>query len=195
VAKDRSRPEKQPRHPVNKPLTRPVALVSRSDWQKKLVWAAAITGLLAVMAVIMYFSFWARMDAQAAGSVRPVQAQNMLPGDAVQVLVHVAGYSDSWNALAARYDTSTAVLQAVNGLPGLTEQPELVPGHLLVILPGVTNPTGLGRLQAYWNPEPKRVADAALEFGVSEEYIRFWNQIQGEWVEGQRWLVTVPQQQ
>jgi capsular exopolysaccharide synthesis family protein len=63
VAKDRSRLEKQPRHPVNKPLTRPVALVSRSDWQKKLVWAAAITGLLAVMAVIMYFSFWARMDA------------------------------------------------------------------------------------------------------------------------------------
>jgi hypothetical protein len=146
------------------------------------------TGLLIVMASLTYFSFWARMDAQAAGAVQPVKAQFMPPSGVQQVLVHVVGRNESWSSVAALYDTSQAVLMTANP-PGDSPGASLAPGRLLVVLPGITDPTGLRPLVAYWIPLPLRVAEAASKYGVSEEEIRFWNQTQGEWVEGQRWLV------
>jgi hypothetical protein len=106
-----------------------------------------------------------------------------------QVLVHVVGRNESWSSVAALYDTSQAVLMTANP-PGDTPGASLAPGRLLVVLPGITDPAGLRPLAAYWIPLPMRVAEAASRYGVSEEEIRFWNQTQGEWVEGQRWLVV-----
>jgi hypothetical protein len=157
-------------------------------WQTRLMWAAAFTGLLIVMAFVTYFSFWAKMDAQAAGAVQPVKAQFVPPNGVQQALVHVVGRNESWSSMAALYDTSQAVLMTANP-PGDTPGASLAPGRLMVVLPGITDPTGLRPLAAYWIPLPLRVAEAASRYGVSEEEIRFWNQTQGEWVEGQRWLV------
>jgi hypothetical protein len=157
-------------------------------WQTKLLWAAGFTGLLIVMALVTYFSFWAKMDAHAAGAVQAVKAQFIPPSGVPQALVHVVGRNESWSSVAALYDTSQAVLMTANP-PGDTPGASLAPGRLLVILPGITDPAGLRPLTAYWIPLPLRVAEAASRYGVSEEEIRFWNQTEGEWVEGQRWLV------
>jgi hypothetical protein len=171
--------------------TQPVSTskAGKPTWQTRLLWAAAFTGLLIVMALVTYFSFWAKMDAQAAGAVQPVKAQFIPPLGIQQALVHVVGRNESWSSVAALYDTSQAVLMTANP-PGDTPGASLAPGRLLVILPGITDPAGLRPLAAYWIPLPLRVAEAASRYGVSEEEIRFWNQTQGEWVEGQRWLVV-----
>ena len=157
--------------------------------QTKLVWALGFTGLLIVMALLTYFSFWARMDAQVAGAVQPVKAQFIPPSGVQQVLVHMVGRNESWSSVAALYDTSQVVLMTANP-PGDNPGASLAPGRLLVVLPGITDPAGLRPLVAYWIPLPLRVVEAASKYGVSEDEIRFWNQTQGGWIEGQRWLVT-----
>jgi hypothetical protein len=155
-----------------------------------LVWAAGVTVLLAAMACLAYFSFWTRMGAQAVGSVAPVSAQFLPPAGFRLALVHVAAAGDDWASIASRYSTSEGVLAVTNPLmPGETE---LVPGRLVVILPGVTDPKDLKPLYAYWITDSMTLGDTSLRYGVSEDHIRFWNQIEGDWVEGQRWLVICP---
>jgi hypothetical protein len=156
-----------------------------------LVWAVGFTILLAAMACLAYFSFWMRMGAQAVGSVAPVSAQYLPPTSFRLALVHVAVAGDDWASLAERYNTSQAVLAATN--PPLPGETELVPGRLVVILPGVTDPKGLKPLYAYWITDPISLSGAAATYGVSEDHIRFWNTIQGDWVDGQRWLVICPE--
>jgi LysM repeat protein len=103
-------------------------------------------------------------------------------------LVHSMAEGESLSLLAGRYRTTLAVLRAVNGLaPGVT----IWPGTFLVILPGLSDPTGLPRLKPILLDKPARLADLAQTYLADPDRLRALNGLDdSEWVPAGRWIVV-----
>ncbi|MDX9865577.1 MAG: hypothetical protein RBT34_12305 [Anaerolineaceae bacterium] len=101
-------------------------------------------------------------------------------------LVHMTLEGETLDMLAARYDTSVAVLQVVNLPPGQ----QGIWGNLpVVVLPGVKDASGLTIMQARQVEEEMRVADLAALYGVEEIDFRQENSLTADMVPAGRWVV------
>jgi LysM domain len=101
-------------------------------------------------------------------------------------LVHMTLEGETLDMLAARYETSVAVLQVVNLLPG---QQIVWANRPLVVLPGRKDADGLSIMQALQVEENMNVADLAVLYGVDEADFRQENGLMADQVPAGRWLV------
>lgn len=58
-----------------------------------------------------------------------------------------------------------------------------------MIAEGLADPALAKPLRAFWVESALPLADLARELGVSADSLRVWNDLQGDWVEGGRWVV------
>lgn len=107
-------------------------------------------------------------------------------GPGRKLIVHVVLEGETLESLAARHNTSVDVLLTLNPREG---RASLWTGEPLVIAEGLSDPSLVTPLRAHWVGEAQPLADLARSLGVSEAKLREWNDIEGDWVEGTRWVV------
>lgn len=107
-------------------------------------------------------------------------------GPGSKLMVHVVLEGETLESLAARHNTSVDVLLALNPRGG---RGSLWTGEPLVIAEGLADPALAKPLRAFWVESALPLADLARELGVSADSLRVWNDLQGDWVEGGRWVV------
>ena len=128
----------------------------------------------------------AAAETAAVGQTTPGPALETPFGQDRAYLVHMTVEGETLDLLAARYDTSVAVLQAVNLPPG---QQGIWANLPVVVLPWQKDAAGLERMQAVWVAEKISVADLAAQYGVEEADFRQENGLLDDWVTGGRWVV------
>ena len=123
---------------------------------------------------------------QPVTQISPGPALETPFGERQTYLVHMTLEGETLDMLAARYDTSVAVLQVVNLLPGQ----QGVWGNLpVVVLPGVKDAAGLTIMQARQVEKETSVADLAALYGVEESDFRQENSLTADTVPAGRWVV------
>lgn len=106
------------------------------------------------------------------------------PGN--KLIVHVVLEGETLESLAERHNTSVDVLLALNPRDG---RASLWTGEPLVIAEGLADPALAKPLRAYWVESATPLADLAGQLGLSADSLRVWNDLHGDWVEGNRWVV------
>lgn len=102
-------------------------------------------------------------------------------------LVHVIQAGESMPLIVARYGTTEEAILSINVF---TEGAALWPETPLVVLPGLTDASGLPRFHPLWVQADLRVADLAAEYGALEEDIRRYNALgPDDWIPAGRWVI------
>lgn len=108
-------------------------------------------------------------------------------GPSGQFVIHVVAPGESFNAIAARYNTTPEVLQAVN--PSI-EGTSLWVGRQLVVPIGASSAEDLPAFSVLFTTETVMLSDLAEEFGSDVEDIRYYNQLgDTDSVLSGRWLI------
>lgn len=90
--------------------------------------------------------------------------------------------------IANLYNTSPAVLKAINGL---TLHVGFWPGQMVVVAVGEVDPSNVFAMQAVWLAQPTRVDVLAAKYATSENELRSFNGLgPGDTVPGGRWIVA-----
>ena len=102
-------------------------------------------------------------------------------------LLHKVVTGESFTKLTSEYQTTTEVLNSTNQL---IEGASLWVGTVLVIMPGQTDPSDLPKFFVISIEEQTLIGDMSTEYGVSEDAIRYFNDLgELEWVPAGRWLI------
>lgn len=101
-------------------------------------------------------------------------------------LVHVVEEGESLDYIAQQYGTTAEVLAAVN----TSLENGLWPNTPLVVCQGCAGAEGLPRLSAVWVEEGASLDDLAALLNTTPEELKEWNGIEGDWVDGGRWIVV-----
>jgi LysM repeat protein len=90
--------------------------------------------------------------------------------------------------IANLYQTSPAVLKAINGL---TLHVGFWPGQMVVVAVGEVDPSNVFAMQAVWLAQPTRVDVLAAKYATSEDELRSFNGLgPGDTAPGGRWIVA-----
>ena len=103
-------------------------------------------------------------------------------------VVHRVQEGESLNVIAIHYNTSVAVIKAMNYIkPGAS----LWPGAVLVMVPGMTDPAGLPQVTAVLLTSRTSVLDLAKQYSMDPALLRQYNVLGlGDWLEANRWVVV-----
>ena len=103
-----------------------------------------------------------------------------------QFLIHIVEEGESFSYLSEQYDTSPEVIKATNLL---LVQDNLWAGTNLLLIPGRAEVGDLPRFDVRYVDTARRVTEVAENYGVSVEDLRYYNELGGETILPDRWLI------
>ena len=105
----------------------------------------------------------------------------------LELLVYEVLAGESFGLIASRYNTTEAVLRALN----VREAPALWMGDIIVVCVDCTEPPDLPPLQPVYLEEGISLKNLATLYDTSVEDLRLWNGLgDTDWIEGDRWIVV-----
>ena len=130
----------------------------------------------------------------------PLMTQTLTPGPALmtpfgspglELLVYTVLDGDSYGLIARLYNTTEAVLKALNPRESIS----LWAGDTILVCVDCTEMPDLPPLQPLYLEQGVSLSDLAAEYDTPIEDLRAWNGLgPDDWIEGERWVV-VPQDQ
>ncbi len=109
-------------------------------------------------------------------------------GAPLTFLVHEVLEGESLNVIAAQYQTTPAVIRAVNNL---SPTAVLRIGAILVITPGQSSPSGLPVVKAVYLTDRTLVNELAKTYSMDVAELRQFNALgPGDWLEANRWVIV-----
>lgn len=105
----------------------------------------------------------------------------------LELLVYEVLEGESFGLIASRYNTTEAVLRALN----LRDAPALWVGDIIVVCVGCTETPDLPPLQPLYLEEGISLRNLAALYAAAIEDLRLWNGLgDTDWIEGDRWIVV-----
>jgi len=103
-----------------------------------------------------------------------------------QFLIHIVQEGESFYYLSDLYQTNPEVIKATNEL---LVQDSLLMGTNLLLMPGRVNVGDMPRFDVLYVDQVMRVEDVAEDYGVPAEDLRYYNELGGETILPDRWLI------